>query len=327
MSLRFKRGTSNLDGIVFLAFLIFILLAGYRNSGSGGKLFSVPQPANGNGAGTTISSRSDSNRTTSGGVLVSPTIQAAGYPDISISRGNAGREIQSYREYITISNWGKAPVDITSWTLRNGKDKRTYSIGDQLQRFSADIAQIPKAAPLLLPSGGSPLQNVVLKSGERAIITTGRVTVNSPYPITSFKENMCTGYLERLDDYNFEPALQTSCPDPEDEPGIERLDTQCRAFVESLSRCTTPKFERKDREGNACENCIENKILSSSCAAYVREHFSYKGCIAYHAGGPNFSSGKTWRVFLGRGWEMWGKNYETIELFDQYGNLAAFSNY
>lgn len=327
MSLRLQRGASNLDGILILAFLLFILLIQH---GSGvsvtGKPLSSSSSSGAKSSGGTISSSRPATREEMG-VVGGTTIRSAGYPSLSISSGNARSEIQSYREYIVITNWGKTAVDITGWTLRNGKDKRVYMIGDQLQRFSADIAVIPGAAPILMPQGGSVVQNVVLQPGEKAVVTTGLVANRTPYNVTSFRENSCTGYLERLDDYNFQPALQTSCPDPEREPGFDTLDPQCRAFVERLSPCETPDFEPKDREGNACRNCIDGQILSSSCGAYVREHFSYQGCLAYHTSDANFSFKNTWRVFLGRTWEMWGKNYESIELYDKNGNLAAFVNY
>jgi hypothetical protein len=322
MSSRFQRGAGNLDGILIIAFLILILVI---QGGSGLSLTGKPSPSRSSSVGSTPSSRPAAPGET--GVAGGTAIRSAGYPSLSISAGNARSEIQPYREYIVVSNWGKNPVDITGWTLRNGKDKRVYYIGNQPQRFSADIAVIGKASPLLLPQGGSAAQNIVLKHGERAVITTGLVGNRTPYSVTSFKENSCTGYLERLDDYNFQPALQTSCPDPEQEPGFEYLDPQCRAVVERLSPCETPEFEPKDREGNTCENCLDGRILSSSCAAYLREHFSYQGCLANHAGDADFTFGNTWRVYLGRTWEMWGKNYESIELYDAFGNLAAFVNY
>lgn len=322
MSVRFQRGASNLDGILIIAFLIVIV---FIQHGSGVSVTGKPISSSSSRTNSTLSYRPATSEEM--GTVGGTTIRSAGYPSLSLSAGNARSEIQSYREYIVISNWGKAPVDITGWTLRNGKDKRVYTIGDQFQRFSADIAQIPKAAPLLLPQGGSVTQDVVLKPGEKAVVTTGLVANQTPYRVTSFRENSCTGYLERLDDYNFQPALQTSCPDPEQEPGFQYLDPQCRAFVERLSPCETPEFEPKDREGNICENCVDGQILSSNCAAYVRKHFSYQGCLAYHTGDAGFSFGNTWRLFLGRTWEMWGKNYESIELYDKNGNLAAFVNY
>jgi hypothetical protein len=324
MSVRFKRGESDLLGIFFIAFIIFVLIVQHEK---GQSFFSLPSFTNSTvvSSGTTVVGGSGSSA--SGTVLPGAAIEKASYPSLSLTSSNAPYEIQAYREYITVSNWGASPVDLTGWTLRNGKDKRAYSVGGQLQRFSADIAQIPKAAALLLPQGGSPLQDVVLKNGETAIITTGSPAPGGPYALTSFKENMCTGYLDRMDDYNFQPALQENCPSPRNEPGIENLDTACRMFVESLSPCGTPTFNIKDREGAACTTCVNGERLTSVCAEYIKSHFSYQGCIAYHASDPSFASGRTWRIYLGRSWEMWAENYETIELFDKLGNLAAFVNY
>ncbi|MBX4206571.1 lamin tail domain-containing protein [Candidatus Parcubacteria bacterium] len=317
MSSRFKRGEGNLDGILIIAFLIVIMLLAPKGSGKG--FFSSPTLT---GSGTAIGPASGSHSSPSS--FPSPS---SSYRSLSVGSGNAAYENQSYKEYVTVENWGDKPVDITGWTLKNGKDKRSYDVGGQLQRFSADVARIPQAAPLLLPSGGSPLQDVVLQRGERAVITTGLVSVNSPYRITSFKENSCTGYLEALPDYAFEPGLQMSCPSPYKEPGLDGLDTACRLFVGSLSSCETPKFDAKNSKGEECATCVHGRELSNACAAFIRQHFSYQGCVAYHAGDPSFSSGKTWRVFLGRSWEMWAPNYESIELFDRFGTLAASQNY
>lgn len=315
-----EKGAGNLEGIFIIIFLIFIMLVTPRSTGPNRGLFSSPTV-------TGVSSASNfSSGTSLRGSIEGQTVSSS-YRTVAVGQGNASYEYQPYKEYITVENWGDKPVNITGWTLKNGKDRRTYDLQGQLQRFSADVARIPQAAPLLLPSGGSPLQDVVLARGERAVITTGTVGVTSPYRITSFKENACTGYLEYHPDYAFDPPLQISCPQPSREPGIEGLETSCRLFIETLSSCTTPVFDAKDDKGDSCETCIRGERLSSSCAAFIKEHFSYRGCVAYHAGDPGFSSGRTWRVFLGRGWEMWAENYETIELFDAQGLLAAFQNY
>lgn len=325
MPSRFHRGAGNLDGILILAFLLFVLVIQH---GSGVSLTGKPlssSPVGGKSSGPAASSRP----ATGGelGLIGGTTVRSAGYPSLSLSPGNARSEIQPYREYVVITNWGKAAVNITGWTLRNGKDKRVYYVGNQPQRFSADVAVIPGASPVLMPSGGGTVQDVVLQPGEKAVVTTGLVGNRTPYAITSFRENSCTGYLERLDDYNFQPALETRCPDPAQEPGFEYLDPQCRAVVEDLSPCETPSFEPKDRNGDPCQNCLDGQIVSSGCGAYLREHFSYQGCLANHAGDANFKFGNTWRVFLGRTWEMWGRDYESIELYDKSGSLAAFVNY
>jgi hypothetical protein len=308
-----ERGNSDVIGVLVLAFIILIMVSTPRNpsSGSSGSLFSIAD-----GISPIKNSQIES----------APKTDSAFSTSISLGSGNASYSYQPYEEYITLDNQGRASLNITGWQLRNGKDKREYYQGGLLQRFSADVALIPQGAALLSPIGSSLKGDIVLNSGERAIITTGNPTVNSPYPITSFKENMCTGYIEALPDYSFTPALNQNCPRPYLEPGVERLDTQCRDFIQTLSSCKTPVFTAKTPDGGACDTCINGKILSSSCAAFIKEHFSYQGCMANHSSDPNFS-GRTWRVFLGRGWEMWNKDYETIELYDRLGQLAGFQNY
>jgi|GEM_PF-1220876 len=260
-------------------------------------------------------------------ILKSGQSKNSSYKNISLDSGNAERAYQSYEEYVTIENWGDEPVDITGWQFKNGKDARAYNLGGGLQRFSADIAIIPQGT-LLLPSGGQPaMQNIILKRGEKAVVVTGSVGVTSPYKILSFKENKCTGYIESHPDYAFNPALSQNCPKPDKEPGLEELEPSCRRFVERLSSCKTPEFSRKDSRGEPCDTCINGERLSSACAAFIKERFSYQGCLRQHSNDPDFYSGNTWRIFLGRGWEMYADDYETIELFDKNGNLVDFVNY
>jgi hypothetical protein len=247
--------------------------------------------------------------------------------DISIGTGNASNAYQPYEEYITLYNRGETNVDITGWKLKNGKDKRPHYLGSTLQRFSADLAIIPQGTEYLYPVGASPLKNIVLKSGEEAIITTGRVGAQSPYSIVSFKENMCSGYIENLSDYTFNPSLSQDCPDPTLEPGIQNLDTKCQEFIEdNIDSCHTPEFDGRNDKGERCSNCIDGIQVTSSCYNFIKEHFSYQGCVAHHASDPDFSL-DTWRIFLGRGWEMWAEDHETIELYDRAGQLVDFENY
>jgi len=93
-----------------------------------------------------------------------------------------------------------------------------------------------------------------------------------------------------------------------------------------MTPCRTPEFNTRDREEDICYNCVDGKLLSSSCVAFIKSHFNYGSCIANHASNPNFS-GRTWRIFLGKGWEMWAEDYETIELFDQLGRLVDSRSY
>ncbi len=246
--------------------------------------------------------------------------------EVSISTGNAARSYQSFEEYIIINNRGRDPINITGWYLKNAKDKRPYNIGGQLRYFAPDIAYIGRGTPFLSPSNNNLMLDIILERGERAIITTGAITVEAPYKIVSFKENICSGYLENTDEYKFTPALSRSCPRPSQERGLEYLDVECRKFIERLPSCQTPEFNTREADGSVCRNCVNGKPLSGACVAFIKERFSYAGCIASHVNDEDFY-GKTWRVFLGRGWEMWANEYETIELYDRFGRLINSRSY
>lgn len=320
MKSKWQRGDSNLEGIIILVVLGIIMITSVSGSNkeSSGDTFGWT-------TGTTISS-ADSDSDGGGTVSGTPVATSDYKNNVWIGSGNASYVYQSYEEYITVENHGSSPINITGWQLRNGKDKRPYYIGSTLQRFSADIAVIPQASLVLSPKGNSFPQDVILEDGEKAIVTTGSIGVRSPYAITSFKENMCTGYIEALPDYAFNPPLNQNCPQPSNEAGMEGLEPDCRNFIKTLSSCRTPEFNIKDRDGYPCSTCVNGQMLTSQCAAFIKEHYNYQGCLLYHGSDKNFS-GRTWRVFLGRGWEMWAKEYETIEIFDSLGKLVNFQNY
>ena len=273
-----KKGNGVLEGIVILAVFLVLFVARL-----GDKSDSEKSP---------VSSQKET-------AVKTQNISASNsqdFPNISLSAGNASRSYQSFEEYITIDNRGKSPASITNWYLKNGKDKRAYDIGGQLKYFPADTATIGQGVIFISPSGHNIFQNIVLEPGEKAVITTGSVGSQTPYKIVSFKENICSGYLQSLEEYTFTPQLTQNCPKPRNELG------------------------------EICSNCVNGKPLSSACVAFVKSHFSYDGCIANHVNDKNFS-GTTWRVFLNHGWEMWAKEYETIELFDQFGRLVKSRSY
>ena len=294
-----KKGNGNAEGLIILAILIVIVIIMPKGTGAPSTSTTAPQ---------------------------SNTPNSTYTKDISISAGNAAYSYQSYEEYITIYNRARDPVDITGWQVKNAKNKRAYSIGGDLRYFPSDVAVISRGALFIAPSGTSLLQNVILETGDTAVITTGSIASQSPYKIVSFKENICSGYLGNMDEYSFTPSLSMTCPRPADEIGVEGLDTECRNFIKRMPSCRTPEFDTRDRDGNICRNCVDGKPLSSPCVTFIKNHFNYGSCIAYHRNDQNFS-GKTWRIFLGQGWEMWAKDYETISLFDQLGRLVVERSY
>lgn len=311
-----NKGNSNTEAFMILAVLIVITLVTYNKSpGTTSNGFLAPPTNNtytspANSAMYNLSSQ--------------PTSSYS--QNIYINTGNAAYAYQSYEEYITISNFSGDSVDITGWQLKNGKNERAYDLGGALRYFPSDTAVIPRATRFISPSGNSPLENVVLKQGETAIITTGTANPQYPFRITSFKENICSGYIENLPEYNFTPSLSYNCPRPATELGVSGLSSECRQFIERMSSCRTPEFDTRTPDGEICHNCVDRTPVLSSCLAFIKSHFSYNGCIANHLSDPNFSL-NTWRVFLGKGWEMWAQKYETIELFDQLGRLVKRQTY
>lgn len=243
---------------------------------------------------------------------------------ISIKRGNAASSYQPREEYIVLENNSRSSIDITGWKLTNGKDRRVYELGNTLQRYPAEEAYIPSGTKLL--SASNILQNIVLEAGEEAVITTGKPSLFGSIPITSFKENMCTGYLENTRNYDFTPSLRQQCPDPSEEPGFENLDEKCQDFINGLRSCAIPDIGGRDEEGDRCDNCVNGERISRICRTFIETHYNYQGCVAYHGLDEDFYL-DTWRVFLGKTWEMWAKSKEVISLFDKAGSLVDYLQY
>ena len=300
-----------------LCIVIFVFIMPTRQLGPTKSIFSL--------SGDSYNQNSEIKTNSNG--KPNPTKNSTYSNSISLSRGNASNSIQPYEEYISIENRGDTSVDITGWKLKNAKNERPYSVSGSLQYFPADEVIIPRASIFISPSGNIAQQNIVLKKNEKAIITTGSNGVRTPYAIVNFKENKCSGYLEDLPEYSFTPQLSMNCARPSNEPGAQSLEVSCQKYLDSMRSCHTPKFETTDRQGNVCSNCVDgNSTLGSSCVAFIKSHFSYSGCIANHQNDSDFSL-NTWRVFLGRTWELWAKDHETISLFDSSGNLVDYESY
>ncbi len=253
---------------------------------------------------------------------------------VTINTGNASYSYEPLDEYIELTNNRDSNINLSGWKLQNAKGERTYTSGNNVQNFASDIVTIPRAVRTLSPYGANVFEDVVLKPSESAVITTGTIGVTTPFKIVNFKESLCTGYIENLPEYSFTPSLERNCVAPRDEPGLKNLDTQCQDYVRGMQSCHTPKFDTvdssgrtADRQGNTCNGCVDgNNSLSGQCVAFIRAHFSYQGCLANHQNDVEFE-GSTWRIFLGKPWELWAKQYETISLFDSLGQLVNYVSY
>ena len=147
---------------------------------------------------------------------------------VTISKGSASSEYQPYKEYIILqprSLKNGETINISGWSLVNGAGARLYQLNDTLVSGVSGRAYIPQGTRVFLTTGQNFLSPITLGAGYRAIVVTGDVPNKSPFAVTSFQVNKCSGYIEKMDDYHFFPSVSTSsCPDPSNEEGVERLE-------------------------------------------------------------------------------------------------------
>lgn len=204
------------------------------------------------------------------------------------------------KEYITIraNKNNTETIPITGWRLESGVTGRRATIGKGSQ----------------LPISGQTVndQTIFLAPGEMAIVVSGRSPLGS-----SFRLNLCTGYLEQFQ--NFSPRLPRDCPDPEDEPEVvpkvlsSGMSDACISFIERIPRCS-----------------INTKpipqTLESSCHQFINREINYNACVTRHRQDEGFYLDE-WRVFLSRDEELWRKEREIIKLVDTEDKVVLVETY
>ena len=228
---------------------------------------------------------------------------------IYLSTGNASFAYQTYEEYVTIRNSG-SPVSITGWVLTNGKNTRPVETTSQNYAYMlSDSAMIGEGTEFLSPEGKYSTGPIVLKNGDTAVVVTGGPFNNFKLPIsTSFRENICLGYLDS--DYPWSPQIRLDCPTPSSDPDIGKVTQECYDYLRNTNRCEDPEKEDKEAFDE----------LRSPCKEFIRTRLTYDGCVATNKDKSGFSTSQ-WRVFLGRKFELWRKENETITLYDAQGRL------
>lgn len=234
---------------------------------------------------------------------------------ITVRRGNAGRAEQPYEEYITLeySRRGTEAVNITGWMLGNSplRGDRRVAIPQGVSVLWADEAKRITT-------------DIILQPGDRAIVLTGRMYNRYPVAInTSFRSNICLGYLEALASYNFIPNLNRQCPRPIDEVGVNLVDDTCYNFIRRLARCHTPEFiDYGDKRGYV--DNVGN--LTQACKTFILDHYNYEACVNNHWQSEDFYQSE-WRIYLNQIWPMWANNREIITLYDREGRVVDQLSY
>jgi len=247
------------------------------------------------------------------------------YGKISIYVGNV-YAYQSSEEYIILqsNNYGNdESINITGWTLKNGAGDRKYQLNGSVIYGNSARVPIPQAALIYKLIPNNVLVPVILGPGDRAVVVTGSMPLVTKYPITSFRVNKCSGYMEDWESVNFKPSLSRSCPAPTSYSEVRNLDKKCYDFVSSLSYCHAPEFKDKVLPGGGVDSGAVDGVvgLSNDCKAFIQTHYSYDACVYNHINDKDFYK-KEWRIYLGQPWEIWANERETITLYDSLGRIV-----
>lgn len=197
---------------------------------------------------------------------------------------------------IYVASDASVPVDITGWRL--------------VSEATGASAAIPKGTEV--PTSGivNTVQDLVLKAGDRATISSGYSPIGG-----SFRENKCIGYFSSFQ--QFTPSLPMNCPAPRDElatyygAGYLR-DASCMDYIDKLSRCQVALTPPPSASGG--------------CQAFIVKYLNYNGCMEAHQGDADFL-GNSWRVYLGRTKSLWRSSHELVKLLDAQGNTVDAFTY
>lgn len=206
-------------------------------------------------------------------------------------------------EYITLRAQTKNPggVAITGWKVVSAIANNDGTLRE---------AYIPNGTNIPETGEVNPVYGITLAPGEKAHIVTG------PSPIgVSFRVNTCSGYLEQFQDYT--PALEKTCPKPEDELRFREqyipYEDACEWYVDDLPRCEIILKQTPKEYGTECDQFVKNEL-------------TYNACVENHQYRPNFFK-KEWRIYLNRQNELWKNKRDIIKLLDAEGKTVDLLSY
>ncbi|MDZ4227221.1 MAG: hypothetical protein U1D26_01960 [Patescibacteria group bacterium] len=216
---------------------------------------------------------------------------------ITLGRGDP-KASSPYEEYIEINAVGlRTTLVITGWSLQSA--------------VSGVRSYIPQGASRFVMGTVNTVQPISIEPGGSAILTTGASPVG-----VSFRENVCSGYLEGVRD--FTPEILLECPAPADllpatADNIRVYGSPCIDYVASLPRCAFPGTQAPAG-------------ISGTCRSFLANVLTYNGCVNVSKGGEVFAS-SSWRIFLNRTAELWSNSHDVIRLLDSEGRVVDVLSY
>jgi len=203
------------------------------------------------------------------------------------------------KEYIAIKSASdnEGTVDLTGWSVQSAVSGERY--------------YLPSATVIFIGGAVNSTNQVSLPPSATAIIATGVSPVG-----VSFRENICSGYLGKLQSFHPDFGF-ASCPNPSDAmpetaENLRAYGSKCLDYVRSLSSCEFPQ----DLPAS----------LSPACRSYVTNVFSYNGCVHMHQGLPSFMQ-NSWRLYLNAQTSIWDDTHDIIRLLDAQGRTVDAVTY
>ncbi len=223
-----------------------------------------------------------------------PRSRYAGHVELHAGGERESDAQSEYIEILTSRDVGEFSLD--GWSLESTKGNIRIDLPGAADPLRVGTVNTPK----LLPVGAD----------ERVIVTTGRSPVG-----VSFRENVCTGYLAQLQD--FDPQLSNACPAatkrvPATAANVQTYGQSCMDFIARIPHCQFPTSVPSN--------------LSSSCKLLVTNAFTYNGCVDDMREKEGFRL-RTTRLYLGREAELWNNARDSIKLLDEEGLIVDSLTY
>lgn len=226
--------------------------------------------------------------------------------DDAFASGEASpfRGLITFREGTSRPNEARASAEYLILRASRELPGSTSLDGWAIETGAGERMPLPHAVEILATGEVNAPAPAVIGPDQEIIVASGR----SPLGY-SFRENLCTGYLEEHQD--FAPMLQIACPYPSDELARSgNGDEACRSYASRMDRCTTST----------------DAPSALSCAAFIEQALTYNGCVAAHRAEPGFLA-PTWRLFLGRSSDAYDDERDTLRLLDGNGKIVDVLSY
>lgn len=218
---------------------------------------------------------------------------------VHIAEAYGTTETDPVREYIVLaaSTDNTAPVDMNGWSLQSA--------------YTGVRVPIPLSASEFLMGILNDQGAVLLNPGASAVVNSGSSPVG-----TSFRENICSGYLGQLQ--SFYPPLSNACPPsstalPFTPDNLKVYGETCFDFLKSVPSCTAP-----------LQNIPDN--VNPNCSAFAANVLSYNGCVETNRYRSSFNV-DSWRLYIGSGTELWRNEHDIIRLLDNLGRTVDVLTY